>query len=187
MSNQLILIIGPSWVWKWTMIEKVKEKYEKLFFPISVTTRKMREWEKEWEVYNFISNKEFKEKIKNNEFLEYACVHDVNYYGTLKEPVLNALNQWKTVLREIDYQWFLSIKKVVPAEKLLSVFFMPPEIEILKKRIKDRAPISEEELNHRIDSIKKEMKVADQCDIKFEQIDWDIEASFKKFEKIIFN
>jgi len=80
---KLILILGPSWVWKWTLISLLKERKnpDKYFFPVSCTTRKPRiiketwELEKDWENYFFLKKEEFEEKIKNWEFLEFAHVH----------------------------------------------------------------------------------------------------------------
>jgi guanylate kinase len=186
MSSRFILIIGPSGSGKGTLLEILKEKHPEIFFPISATTRKPRPNENNGETYYFLTKEDFLKKRKNNEFLEYAEVHGGNFYGTLKTPILQALTEGKIVVREIDYQGFLSISKIIPKKELQSIFILPPSLEILKERIKDRAPISAKELDARMESLKKEMHIAKQCDIQIHTIDNDIEGSYKIFEDAIF-
>lgn len=165
------------------MISLLKERKKDYFYPISATTREPREWEKNWETYHFLTNKEFEEWIEKWDFLEYALVHGKAYYWTLKKPILNAINSWKIVIREIDVQWFASISETFPKEKLSSIFIKPPSEEILRKRIKERAPISEDELDARIFTMKKEMLYIDKTDEILWQ--WNIEEMYLEFlEKI---
>lgn len=183
--GKFILIIGPSGVGKGTMVNLLKERRKDIVFPVSATTRQKRPGEREGDQYFFLTEKEFKEKIANAEFLEYACVHSENYYGILKEQVFDHIENGKIVVREVDYQGFLQVRENYPYKSLKSIFFMPPSIDVLKDRIRSRAPISEHELEERMKSIQKEMEVADLCDYEFISIDGDIEASFQKFIKLI--
>ena len=186
MSSKFILIIGPSGSGKGTLLQILKNKHPEIFFPISATTRKPRPNEKNGETYYFLTQEDFQEKRNNNEFLEYAEVHGGNFYGTLKEPIFQALKEGKIVVREIDYQGFLSISKIMPKKELQSIFILPPSLEILKERIRERAPITEQELDARMKSLQKEMKIADQCSIQIHTINNDIEGSYTIFEKAIF-
>ena len=190
-NGKIILIIGPSGVGKGTMLKILKKKHPEIFFPISATTRAPRLQEKDGENYYFLTKTAFEEKIKNNEFLEYAWVHNSEYYGTLKQPIFKALEDGKTVVREVDYQGFLTIRKIIPEKVLRSIFLLPPSVEILKNRIKARSNISEEGLKKRIESLKEELKFMDKCNLKMSQIDGDINNSYDIFEgcvlKCIFN
>ncbi len=187
MSSKFVIIIGPSGVGKGTLLNLLKERHPEFLFPVSATTREMRPKEENGKTYYFFTKREFENKIKKGEFLEYAHVHGENYYGTLKKPILDAFEKNKMVVREVDYQGFISIRKIISKEKLKTIFLLPPSIEILKKRIIARSPILEDELNRRMESLKEEMKIADECDIRIQTIDGDIEASYKLFERAILN
>lgn len=184
MSRKFILIIGPSGVGKGTMLRMLRERHPEIFFPVSATTRGPRPGEKEGETYYFLSNEAFLQKMNAGEFLEYAHVHGGNSYGTLKAPILKALEEGKTVVREVDYQGFLSIKQIIP-NQITSIFILPPSLDILKKRIRGRAPISNAELDARMESLKKEIAIAKECDIQLETIDGDLEGSYKRFEQAV--
>ena len=198
-KGKLILILWPSGVWKWTLISLLKERKnpEKYFFPVSCTTRKPRiiketwELEKDWENYFFLSKEEFEEKIEKWEMLEHALVHWKAYYWLMKTPILNAISEWKTVIREADVQGFDSISKILDKEVFWSIFIDIPEIRLLKNRIRDRAPISEEELNARIESIKVEREYKDKVDFVIKNIEDWVEDMYKdlleKIEKLTKN
>jgi len=168
------------------MISLLKERRKDFVYPISATTRKEREWEIDWDTYYFLNNNDFEKWIKNWDFLEYALVHKKAYYWTLKKPILEAIEKWRIVIREIDVQWFDSILKSFPKNKLSSIFITPPSEEILRKRILDRAPISKEELDLRMLTMKEELKYLDIADIILEQwtIEWMYEDLIWKIESI---
>lgn len=183
---KFIIIIWSSWVWKWTLIELLKKRrWNHFFFPISAVTREMREWEVEWKVYNFISKENFEEKIEKWEFLEWAKVHWDVYYWSLKEPILNAINQWKNVVRELNIEGFDKISQSSFKENLKSIFILPPSQEILKDRIRKRAKISDEELNKRMESMKEESVYAEKTDFQIKNINWGIEEMYENLIKKI--
>lgn len=183
---KFIVIIWSSWVWKWTLIELLKKRrWNDFFFPVSAVTRKMREWEIEWKVYNFISKESFKKKIEKLEFVEWAKVHWDVYYWSLKKPILNAINQWKNVVRELNIEGFDKISQSSFKENLKSIFILPPSKEILKDRIKKRSDISDEELNKRIESMKEESIYAENTDFQIENINWGIEEMYENLIKKI--
>ena len=187
---KLILILWPSGVWKWTLISLLKKRKnpEKYFFPISCTTRKPRliketwEFEKDGENYFFISKEEFEKKIENWDFLEYAHVHWETYYWTLKKPILDAINEWKIVIREIDVQGFETICKNFDKTLLWSVFIDIPPLHLLKNRIRARAPISEEELQKRMESMQKELVYRDEVDFIVKNIENGVEEMYEDLE-----
>lgn len=198
-KGKLILILWPSWVWKWTLISLLKERKnpEKYFFPVSCTTRKPRiiketwELEKDWENYFFLSKDEFEEKIEKWEMLEHALVHWKAYYWLMKKPIMDAIYEWKIVIREADVQGFDSISKILDKEVLWSIFIDIPEIRLLKNRIRDRGPISEEELNARIESVKMEREYKKKTDFVIKNIEDWVEEMYldldEKIKKIIKN
>lgn len=170
-SGILLLIIGPSGVGKGTVISMLRKQHPDWQFAISATTRPPRPGEQDGETYHFLSTEAFEEKKAKEEFLEWAVVHKDYQYGTLQSEILPYLAAGKTVLREVDIQGFLSIREKIPTENVLSFFFLPPPEEILRKRILERAPISEEVLDKRMESLKKEVEGAVLCDIEVQTQD----------------
>lgn len=160
----LFLIMGPSGVGKGTVIKELKNTHPEYVFPTSVTTRAIRPGEKEGDVYNFISKQEFEEKIEAGELLEYAIVHNNDYYGTLKKEILTPLAVGKTVIREVDMQGVISIKKLIPKDQLITIFITAPNYETLVERIKGRSELPQDEIERRMESAKKEFDYADNCD-----------------------
>lgn len=184
-KGKLFLIMGPSGVGKGTAINIIKKQFPEYLFPVSVTTRSIRPGEKEGEVYNFISKEEFEEKIKNEELLEYAIVHNNNYYGTLKSAILTPLEQGRVVIREVDLQGVISIRKLIPPEQLVTIFISAPDYETLVKRIKSRSELPEDEIQRRMESAKKEFNYADQCDYIVPSLDNQINKCVEDIIDII--
>jgi len=185
MLGKLFLIVGPSGSGKGTVINHLKERYPGFVYPVSYTTRDMRDGEVDGGVYNFVSKDQFKEMISNDEFLEYAIVHSDNYYGTSKKDILDRLEQGAVVVREVDIQGFHSIEKIVPKENLISVFMKVSDLEDLKGRILRRGELSDEELQHRMDSAMKELSQADSCDYQVENKWGEVVQCVKIVDKII--
>lgn len=154
----LVLVAGPSGVGKGTVIQRLKEIFPKFVYPISCTTREMRPGEKDGQVYHFITKRKFLNGIKKGDFLEYACVHEVNYYGTPKKPIVDGLKKGKVVVREVDVQGFHAIRKAIPKRNLLTVFLHAKSRRALIQRILKRSKLSREELKRRMESADREMK-----------------------------
>ena len=184
--GKIFFFSGPSGVGKGTIIDHLREKYPEFVFPPSCTTRDPRPGEKDGETYYFITKDEFKAKIEAGEFLEYAEVHGGNFYGTLKQKLIEPVEQGKTVIREFDVQGFTQARERLPRDYYESIFIKPEEgEEELVRRIKARAPISDEDLAHRMESMKKEL---DKCDIYDHIIiskDGNLEHLFADTEKIV--
>jgi len=185
MKGQLVLILGPSGVGKGSVIARLKEEHAEFIFPISATTRVIRQGEKEGDVYNFLSLERFKDGIRNDEFLEWAVVHQDNYYGTLKKPILDGINNGKIVIRELDIQGFKSISNILTKDQYVSVFLIPPSLGVLKKRIIQRAKMDDEELQKRMDSAKNEIQQSSLCDYQIISVDGRIDEIVHQIEDII--
>ena len=142
--GKIFFISGPSGVGKGTLIGMLKEKYkDQYLFPPSCTTRDPRPGEVDGETYYFISKEEFKQRIEDGEFLEYAQVHNGNYYGTLKQRLVDPIKDGYIVIREFDVQGYMQAKERLPRESFTSMFLMPDgDLNILVERIQKRAPIS---------------------------------------------
>ncbi|MBU1151619.1 guanylate kinase [Patescibacteria group bacterium] len=183
--GKLFLIVGPSGSGKGTVISELKRRFPGFVYPISYTTREIREGESDGEVYHFVERGEFEKMIEAGEFLEYAVVHEDNYYGTSKEDILVPLRKGAVVVREVDIQGFYSIKDLVPAENLVSIFMKVSDREDLKGRILRRGEISDDELERRLDSARKEIAQAGSCDYQVENKWGEIKKCVNAVEKII--
>ena len=132
----LFIFSSPSGAGKTTLV-KLLEKKENFFISVSHTTRKPRSNEVHGKDYYFVSDNEFKELIKKEEFLEHAKVFN-NYYGTLKRPVMEKLNHGQNVLFDIDWQGADQIKNKKLDYKLITFFILPPSKEVLYDRLQNR-------------------------------------------------
>lgn len=185
LKGKLFIISGPSGVGKGTVIKILKEQFPEFVFPISHTTREIRPGEKEGDVYHFISEKEFREGIEKGEFLEYAQVHKKDYYGTLKKPVMDALEAGRIVVREVDVQGFHSITRVIPKENLVTIFIKAESLEKLKERIAKRGKLPAEEIERRMESARLELAEAGKFDYEVWSLEDKIPECVEAVRKII--
>ena len=163
-NGKLIVFSAPSGSGKTTIVRHLlnQEQFQ-LEFSISATSREARGNEKDGEDYYFISAKEFKNKIKLDEFLEWEEVYIDNFYGTLKTEVERIWSKGKHVIFDIDVAGGLRIKKKFP-ERTLAVFVKPPDINELIIRLKQRGEESPEKIAMRVAKAPTEMATAPQFD-----------------------
>ena len=128
---------------------------------ISCTTREKRPKEKDGISYFFISEEEFKERVNNKNFLEYAEVFG-NLYGTPKDWVLSILAKDENVILELDIQGALQVKETFPNTQ--TIFIIPPSYEDLTKRLEQRAQDSTEEIQRRLNEARKEITIGKDFD-----------------------
>ena len=163
-KGKLIVFSAPSGSGKTTIVRHLlNQKKFQLEFSISATSREARGNEKDGEDYYFISAKEFKNKIKLDEFLEWEEVYIDNFYGTLKTEVERIWSKGKHVIFDIDVAGGLRIKKKFP-ERTLAVFVKPPDINELIIRLKQRGEESPEKIAMRVAKAPTEMATAPQFD-----------------------
>jgi len=183
--GKLFLIVGPSGSGKGTVIERIKGKYPGFVFPVSYTTREIREGEKDGGSYHYVSKEEFERMIKEGEFLEYAVVHSDNYYGTSKKDIMEPLKGGAVVIREVDIQGFNSIRNLVPKANLVSIFMKVSDLNDLRGRILRRGKISDEGMEKRLDSAKKEIAQSVECNYQVENKWGEIDNCVANVERII--
>lgn len=184
--GKIIFISGPSGVGKGTVISALQKRHPEWKFPPSCTTRSPRPGEKDGDTYFFISREEFEKRIEKGEFLEYAQVHNGNLYGTLRRPLVEGVESGNIVVREFDVQGFAQAREKLPREYYISLFLKPAEgVDILVQRIQERAPISEEELQHRIHSMKQEIAQENLYDHTVLSHHGEIDRMVEDVEKVI--
>ncbi len=181
--GKLFVFSAPSGSGKTTIVRHLlKQEKFNLAFSISATSREPRGFEKDGEDYYFIDLKDFKNKIRNDEFLEWEEVYRDNFYGTLKSEVERLWAQKKHVIFDIDVVGGLRIKKKYP-EQTLAVFVKPPSVDALKKRLKKRSTESEDKINMRIAKASVELATAPQFDKIIKN--YDLEVALKETEELV--
>lgn len=185
MKGKLFILVGPSGSGKSSVLTELKKSHPEYTYPLSATTRQMREGEKEGEIYHFYSQEQFKKGIESGEFLEWAVVHEDNYYGLIKKPILEGLTKGETIVREVDIQGFDSIRKEIPPKNLVTIFITAGSKEELVERIVNRAKISDDELAKRKNSMHKEFNRLRDCDYMVENKKDELNQTVQKVADII--
>lgn len=173
-KGKLIIFSAPSGSGKTTIVRHLLSKPElNLEFSISATSRAPRGEEQDGENYYFMSTKQFKNHIKNDDFLEWEEVYRDNFYGTLKSEIERIWALGKHVIFDIDVVGGLRIKKKYP-EETLAVFVKPPSVDELKIRLKKRKTESEDKINMRVAKASVELATAPQFDTIIKNYDLDV-------------
>jgi guanylate kinase len=173
-SGKLIIFSAPSGSGKTTIVRHLLGKpILNLAFSVSATSRPRRGKEKQGEHYYFMSVSEFKQHIKNEDFLEWEEVYRDNFYGTLKSEVARLWSEGKNVIFDIDVAGGLRIKKKFP-NQTLAVFVKPPSIDELKIRLKKRSTETDDKINMRIAKASIELATAPQFDVIIKNYDLDV-------------
>ena len=158
--SKLVVISGPSGTGKGTVVRELlniyKEKNDKVHLSVSATTRLPRDGEVDGVNYYFLKEEEFLKKLKENDFLEHNMYSTGKYYGTLKSHVLKFLGEGYDVILEIDINGYKQV--IENYDDALGIFIMPPSLEILEKRLRDRGTETEENIKKRLETAKEEIK-----------------------------
>ena len=153
-KETLVVLSSPSGGGKTTICQKIVEDHKDYIRSVSATTRKKRKEEEQGKDYIFLTEEEFKKKIRNKEFVEWAWVHG-SRYGTLKKFVTKTKKERKTALFVLDVQGGMVFKKKYPQSVL--IFLLPPSIRELKKRLIKRRTEKQEEIKKRLKTALKEI------------------------------
>lgn len=161
--QKMIILCGPSGSGKTTLAKHLLQNMPDLSFSISATTRPKRDGETDTKDYYFLSLDEFKDKLQENEFVEFEEVYSGIFYGTLKSELQRIWQEKKVPVLDIDVIGALNIKKNF-APSALAIFVHPVSLENIKKRLKKRATESAESFEKRIQRAEEELAVAPQLD-----------------------
>jgi guanylate kinase len=182
MENKVMVFSAPSGAGKTTIVTHLLKAFNKLEFSVSATSRAPRGQEVDGKDYYFLSVKEFKKRIKNNEFVEYEEVYPGSFYGTLKSEVERIWAKGNVIMFDVDVKGGVSIKKIF-GEKAFTVFIMPPSLEVMEQRLRARGTDSEEAIKTRVAKAAEEMTYAAKFDAVL--VNDVLEESFEKAERLV--
>ena len=164
-SGKAIIFSAPSGSGKTSLVKHLMQQVPNLGFSISACTRDKRgRHEVHGRDYYFLSIDEFKNKIDQDQFVEWEEVYAGNFYGTLKEEVHRIWKEGKAVIFDVDVKGGLALKKYF-GEQALAIFVKVPSLDVLESRLNDRGTESEESLSRRIYKAKFEMTFEPQFDV----------------------
>ncbi|MBR5496076.1 MAG: guanylate kinase [Oscillospiraceae bacterium] len=160
-KGSLIVLSGPSGSGKGTILSKLLTEDKNTFLSVSATTRLPRPGEVDGANYHFMTKEQFESLIQSGGMLEYACYCD-NYYGTPKKAVYDQIEKGNNVILEIEVQGAMQIKNACP--EAILVFVLPPSIQVLENRLRGRGTEDEDTVLKRMETAKKEIKMATEYD-----------------------
>jgi guanylate kinase len=182
MKGKAIIFCAPSGSGKTTIVKHLLDKYANLGFSISACTRDKRgRNEENGKDYYFLSIHDFKERIDNEEFIEWEEVYPGAYYGTLKSEIERLWSEGKNVIFDVDVKGGVNLKKYF-GDSALAIYVKVPSMEELEKRLRNRGTDSEDSISRRLYKMKFEMEFQNRFDVIL--LNDDIETSWQKAEDL---
>ena len=181
-QGKILIFSAPSGAGKTTIVRHLLATNECLTFSISATTRKKRHYEVHGHDYYFLDVKDFKQKIRENVFIEYEQVYADVFYGTLKEEIQRIWESGKHIIVDVDVKGGLNLKKLY-GNDALAVFVKPPDIDTLEKRLRNRKTEPEEKLKERIKKAVEELTYEPRFDATI--INDKLEDAYLKAEQLV--
>jgi len=178
----LIILSSPSGAGKSTLARKLMEWDPTIRFSVSATTRIPRLGEQHGKEYFFLAEQEFRQSVEQGEMLEYAEVFG-NYYGSPKEPVLNALEAGRDVLFDVDWQGAQQIRNSALGRDVLSIFILPPSIAELERRLHFRGQDSVDVIKSRM--LKSRDEISHWAEYDYVLINQDLQETEEKLKRIV--
>ncbi len=180
--GKIIIFSAPSGSGKSTIVQHLLKKDIGLEFSVSATCRPPRGQEQNGKEYYFFTQDEFRQKIRNNELLEWEEVYPGCFYGTLLSEIDRIWQKGHTVVFDVDVIGGINIKKKF-GHDALSIFIQAPSIEELQKRLIGRATDSPDKIKERVNKAKYEMSFAPQFDTII--VNDDLEKALSEAEKTV--
>lgn len=180
--GKAILFSAPSGCGKTTIIGELMQYFDCFDFSISATSRKPRGEERDGVDYHFLSHDEFMRRVEAGDFLEWEEVYQGTCYGTLKSEVDRIWNNGRVIVFDVDVNGGRNIKRYF-GDDALSIFVMPPSIEVLEQRLRSRGTDSEEAIVKRLARSAEELKQAPQFDRTI--VNDDLQRAVAETRKVI--
>ncbi len=180
LSGILFVVSSPSGGGKGTLIQRVLNRVQNLSYSVSYTTRKPRNGEVNGREYFFVTPERFSQMVERNDFLEWATVHK-HLYGTSRSQVAQDVSLGRDIVLEVDVQGAASIRNLI--HEAVSVFILPPSLDVLRERLIARGTDSAEELAVRLRNAPEELKAYQTFDYVI--INDDVEQAAAKLMAII--
>ena len=179
----IYIFCAPSGSGKSTMVNHLLTNHPNLFeLSISCTTRPPRGKEVHGREYYFITVKEFQDRIKRDDFIEYEQVYEGLYYGTLKEEIARIEAAGRQVLFDVDVKGGINLKRIL-GDKATSIFICPPSIDELRRRLEGRGDTSPEMIEKRLAKAEEELSYKPQFDRVV--VNDDLHHAFTQLDAII--
>lgn len=183
-TGHLVLLMAPSGSGKKSVFDTILASQQDIYFAKTLTSRAMRNGAEENPLYSFITETDFTDMIKEQEFVEWAN-YSGNYYGTPKSEIVKPLQEGKLVFKEMELQGVLQMKKVVPAEHRTIVYIDGGDWSALEKRILARAEIDPQELTLRKTHYEEEQKSMPAADIIIKNHDGMLEQAQEQMQQVM--
>ena len=183
-TGHLLIIMSPSGAGKGTLVKYISSVFEELVFPISCTTRDKRPGETNGVEYYFLTKEEFKNRIEQGDFLEWA-EYGGNLYGSLISELIKPLKSSQLIVKEIEWQGVQQLKDIIPPENMTVTYVDGGDWVDLVDRIKARAPISEAELKLREERYQREILAKPQADIIINNQNGNLAKAKDIFHKLV--
>ena len=163
-KGKILIISAPSGAGKTTIVKSLLREFPQLAFSVSACSRPIRKNETDGKDYYFLTPEKFREKIRNDEFLEWEEVYPGSFYGTLKSELSKIWSMGQHAVFDVDVKGGMNIKKQFPRESL-AVFIKPPDMETLRQRLINRGTENPESLEKRLKKAEYEMSFESGFDV----------------------
>lgn len=185
-NNKVIIFSAPSGSGKTTIIKQLLKSFPEFEFSISATSRQARQGEVHGKDYYFLTKEEFVEKVNADLFLEWEEVYSGICYGTLKSEIDRIWSNGKIVIFDVDVLGGMNIKKYF-GDKALSIFVMPPSMEVLEQRLRIRNTETEEAILKRLSRSSLELNHAPKFDLTIinDVLDEAVECAKQNIESFL--